>query len=493
MKSNFAQRWLTIICQTLTDTNSAIFVMPDSENQALQTLAKWPEDLSELDDFTLIIQYVLAKNEHVSVLNVQQADKSLCDFFAQPVFFKSELLGFIVIKVKTLPKERHLEIFNLLQQSTQWFELTDNNKGQTNDFYASVIGLLAACIEQKSYREALIGLVTEITASLNCEQVAIGEFENQHSKIVALSNSAQFDDRSNFIQKIADAMDEAIEQDSLILYPDSQSSLIQRAHQELARKFGSGAMLTIPLMKDQSVFGAITLLRSEESPFDAETAQLCKLSISLLSPFLALKKAEEQSLFSKIIATIKLRFAGLLGFKHLKKKLAIASLFGLFVTAALLKGEFKLTADAVLEGKMQRVVAAPIEGFLLSASVRAGDTVREGNVMATLDDSDLKLELSKLNGQLQKFRREYREALSTNDLVKVSVISAQIDQATAEMELTKQQLQKIVLTAPFDSVVIEGDLSQMLGSPVERGDMLFKIAPLEGYRIILKVDESLIS
>jgi multidrug resistance efflux pump len=105
----------------------------------------------------------------------------------------------------------------------------------------------------------------------------------------------------------------------------------------------------------------------------------------------------------------------------------------------------------------------------------------------------LQLELSKLNGQLQKFRREYREALSTSDLVKVRVVSAEIDQVTAEKELTQQQLQKIVLTAPFDSVVIEGDLSQMLGSPVERGDMLFKIAPLEGYRIILKVDERLIS
>ena len=32
--------------------------------------------------------------------------------------------------------------------------------------------------------------------------------------------------------------------------------------------------------------------------------------------------------------------------------------------------------------------------------------------------------------------------------------------------------------------------SQLLGSPVERGDTLFKIAPLSGYRIILKVDES---
>ena len=73
------------------------------------------------------------------------------------------------------------------------------------------------------------------------------------------------------------------------------------------------------------------------------------------------------------------------------------------------------------------------------------------------------------------------------------VIKEQISQIDAEIDLIEQQMKSIHLTAPFDGVVIEGDLSQMLGSPVERGDSLFKIAPLEGYRIILKVDEREIS
>ena len=96
---------------------------------------------------------------------------------------------------------------------------------------------------------------------------------------------------------------------------------------------------------------------------------------------------------------------------------------------------------------------------------------------------------SKLNGALQKSRREYREAQSSRDLVGVRVIKEQINQILAQIELIEQQLQSINLTAPFDGVVIEGDLSQALGSPVERGDTLFKIAPLNDYRIILKVDE----
>ena len=55
--------------------------------------------------------------------------------------------------------------------------------------------------------------------------------------------------------------------------------------------------------------------------------------------------------------------------------------------------------------------------------------------------------------------------------------------------MIEEQLHRIRVTAPFDSFVVSGDLSQSLGSPVERGDILFEVAPLDEYRVILKIDE----
>ena len=37
--------------------------------------------------------------------------------------------------------------------------------------------------------------------------------------------------------------------------------------------------------------------------------------------------------------------------------------------------------------------------------------------------------------------------------------------------------------------MVSGDLSQLLGAPVEQGKVLFQIAPLDAYRVILEVDE----
>lgn len=493
MKNRFAQKWLDILCQTLPGMHSALLMVVGDTQASLRPLAKWPADFSQTSDFNPILKFTLNKNQNVCIPNVLQPDQNHYDFFGLPIFSDARLLGVLVIKCQHQTAERQQATLKNLEQSLEWWQLATLRLDQNDAFYASVVGLLVASFEQHSYREVLISLATELTRRFDCEKVAIGEYKDHHSSVVAISNNAQLEARSNLLQKIADTMDEAIEQDSIVVMPDAKPRVVQRAHQELSRKFGYGSLLTVPLLHDSVFMGAISLMRSEEQPFDTDSIRLCEQAFALIAPFLALKKAEEHSLTVKIANAWKQRLSEWLGVKHLKSKLTGFVIALLLLLGSLLRSDFNLTADAVLEGKMQRVVAAPINGFLLSASVRAGDAVKQGDMMASLDNAELQLELSKLEGQLQKARREYREALSIGDLVKVRVISAQIAQAEAEMELTRQQLQKVSLTAPFDGIVIEGDLSQKLGSPVERGETLFKLAPLEGYRIILKVDERLIS
>ena len=72
----------------------------------------------------------------------------------------------------------------------------------------------------------------------------------------------------------------------------------------------------------------------------------------------------------------------------------------------------------------------------------------------------------------------------------VQVLSAQVQQAEAQYALVTDRMSRVQVTAPFDGVIISGDLSQLIGSPVELGKQLFEIAPLESYRVILQVDET---
>jgi len=51
----------------------------------------------------------------------------------------------------------------------------------------------------------------------------------------------------------------------------------------------------------------------------------------------------------------------------------------------------------------------------------------------------------------------------------MSVLAAQINQVEAGLGLVSDKLARTVLVAPYDGVVISGDLSQLLGTPVEQG------------------------
>jgi multidrug resistance efflux pump len=163
----------------------------------------------------------------------------------------------------------------------------------------------------------------------------------------------------------------------------------------------------------------------------------------------------------------------------------------LFFTFA--KGDYRIAADTYLEGSIQRVIVAPFDGYISESYVRPGDTVKEGMLLAKLDDNDLMLERVKLESQREQYLKEYRDALGQAERSKISILKAQLGQVEAQLSITDAQLSRINIKAPFDGVIVSGDLSQKLGAPSERGDVLFEIAPSEAYRVILEVDERDIS
>jgi multidrug resistance efflux pump len=134
-------------------------------------------------------------------------------------------------------------------------------------------------------------------------------------------------------------------------------------------------------------------------------------------------------------------------------------------------------------------VVAGFAGYISSAPRRAGDIVRKGEELATLDDREMQLERVRWQSQESQTSRQYHQALGSGNAAQVQIFSAQVAQTKAHLDLLDERIARTKITAPFDGVVVTGDLSQSLGSPVERGDVLFELAPLDSYRAILQVDE----
>lgn len=161
----------------------------------------------------------------------------------------------------------------------------------------------------------------------------------------------------------------------------------------------------------------------------------------------------------------------------------------LFALLLFARGEYRVRASATLEGEVHRAVVAPFDGYVESALASAGDLVQAGELLATLQQRDLDLEHEKRSLERDELGRLYDRALAQLDHSELRVLTARKAQADLELQLLDERRARTQLTAPFDGVVVAGDLSRSLGAPVERGQVLFEVAPLEGYRVILQVDE----
>jgi len=92
-------------------------------------------------------------------------------------------------------------------------------------------------------------------------------------------------------------------------------------------------------------------------------------------------------------------------------------------------------------------------------------------------------------GQQEELLKQLRQAMAERNPSQLQVLRAQLEQVRAQLARAEDQLARTQVTAPFDGVVVSGDLSQSLGAPVERGAVLYEVAPLTGFRVILEVDE----
>jgi RND family efflux transporter MFP subunit len=302
----------------------------------------------------------------------------------------------------------------------------------------------------------------------------------------------QFDRRANLLNAISQAMTEALDQREPVVFPQEADArpVVALAHAELAQASGAGGILSAPLVtKEGRAVGALTLERAPGLRFDAPTVELVEALAAMLAPLVALRQTEQRSLAAHAASSAAGVWERLAGPRHGGFKLGALLVAALALFLALATGEYRVSAEARVEGEIQRALTAPFPGFVRESALRAGDTVKAGALLARLDDRDLRLERTRLEAQVEQYGRQYRDAMARRDRAQAGIVSAQSEGARAQLALVEEQLARTDIVAPFDGVLVSGDLTQSLGAPLERGQTLFEIAPLDAYRVVLEVDE----
>jgi len=485
------QEWLAWQCRMISGVVIGVLFLPaPAEGQTLSPVAIWPDEQESSPQFADIAQRALEEKRGL-ILPRQQCGQN-CDLLAYPLLVDGKPVAVMVVAITMRSEPQQRAILQLMQWGGMWMDSMVRQQIVSEQAHsATLFELISTTLEQAPLHAVAMKITNLLADRLGCERASIGLRHGMQIRLEAMSRIARFDSRSQLVRAIEAAMEEAVDQESLVLMPpDKQEALlINRAHLQLADRHGNHNTCTVPLPGAAGAIGAITLERPPGLLFDRSSVALCNKAARLIGPALELKRREARPLLVKAFAALGLGVVHLFGSRHLKLKLSLVAGAAVVALLSILQGEYRITSLATLEGKIQQAVVAPQEGYIQSANVRAGDLVKQGDLLASLEDRDLDLQRQKWQIEREKLVKEYHEALAKRDRTALSILRARIDQAEAELRLVEEQLKRTRLLAPVDGVVVSGDLSQSLGAPVKTGELLFQVAPLDNYRVSLQVDE----
>ena len=459
--------WLTLLCQLLPGVKRAIVV----RQQKQSVMAHWPDGQCQSDDLIAGVQAQPLSDD--------------CTFVAQPdsddtwVFYKivnnKMLLGTLCLELPLSPRQ-YDTTERLIIWSSAWLDLIVKNNRERAAGFENILSVLTQATALESLQENSYTLATTLSKLYGFSQVIIcmqykGKFVTQ-----AVSNVLAFERKA--------------EQFYLL-----EKSLGRKgAALSMGAEFSHWLHIQKPLLNCESIalvhngqcYGAIVCLWPSGRKLDSQTLAQLNTIARHIGPIYASQAKLKEPLIWRSYHRWQRYWQSLN--KNQKALFYIAPLC-LVLISVFVPVSHKVKGEANLEGEIQRAIVAPEDGYLSQADVKAGEVLQKGQVLALLDQKSILLEIKRWQSEKQEYEGQYNRELNALNHTQMQIAKSKMAQAEAKLELYKQRLQRLTITAPIDGVVIKGDLSRALGTPVERGQVLYEMAPVDAFKLVIMVPE----
>jgi len=353
----------------------------------------------------------------------------------------------------------------------------------------------ADVVAQERFGPATLALVNGLAARCEAVQVVLGWRHGSSDQVhtVAISHRDKFDRFSTPLALTDDALDEALDHDGgLHLAPPAAGiqPLPTPAHDLLQASLGPVHLVSLPLRRGDAAPRAVLLLAfgAAHAPDAALRARLAQLMAPLL-PWLETLHGQARAWPLRLGDALRSQARALLGPSGVGLKATAVGASVLLLYALFAHWDYRVSAIGQLATDSTRIISAQFDGRVDQAQPSAGDTVRAGSVLATLDTRELRQQETDAQAERKRYLAEADKARAANALADLEVATARAAQAGARLARLTDLLVQAEHRAPFDGVVVEGERKELQGAPVRKGDKLYRLARVEGLYATLMVPE----
>ena len=445
--------------------------------------------LNELGDSAV------AENHSVRVFEARSG--ALASDCAIAVRFSLESASEAVVGAFFLPERSQSEtkaattLLRLVQDTPSLYQLQRASRDSqvALSHFTSVLDLMALLNAQHRYMAVAMTLCNELASRHKCDRVCLGWREGDYVRLQAMSHTEKFERKMEAVKALEQTMEESLDQDEMIVWPRPEGDTrVSRDHEKYAGEHDIKHLCSLPLRLNGPSVGVITCERNSE-PFTEEEQRLLTLFAEMAVRRLSELKRTDRWFGARMMTGAREKLGKLVGVEHTwAKVIAVLVAVGL---AVLFFGKmnYRVEAPFIVRTENVAILSAPFEGYIEEVPVQLGDVVPNKGVLLKLDTRELLLQEAAAAADLDRFTREAEKARANNSLAEMRIAQAQAEQAQARLALVRHRLKESSLVAPFDGVIVEGDLKKRIGAPVKQGDVLFKVARTDRMYIECNVDE----
>ena len=374
------------------------------------------------------------------------------------------------------------------QTVCQWQQMRlASNQSAVNKNLHNAFGLARGLSQTDNSPAAARVMVNYLQTALNCNQVTLSLCPDAKSATIsAISGVEQVDVRSEFADHTIAALQQPLLESQKLEFSvgSEKSSAAELALENYCIISNCDGVIAIPILDAGGKAIGSILIGCEKKQFldpafHANTQQI----IDLVSEHLQTVLRVNDSLINSALSR----------FNKLKQS---ATARNIAIATAVLIGvlcvpmPYRVWCDCNVQPVERRFVAAPYEGVLAQSLVRGGDQVAAQQVVARLDGRLLRGELAGVQAEFDVAKKRRDLALATGDVAQSQIAKSEMQRYLAKVTILKQRLGNLEVRSPINGIVITGDLEKAVGVPLENGQTLFEIAPLETMVAEIGIPES---
>ncbi len=313
--SAFCQAWLNIQCASAPGARAGIVLM-ECEDRSFAPVAIWPAGPCDVTPLKEVAEEALTTGRAAMRGAPEESGRT---HVAYPVTAGEHICGVVVLDLDGRSAPALQETLRNIHWGVGWIASMGWRHRAEEDQKrlkrgAAAVDLLAVAQEHSTLEASAMAIANELALQLGVDRVAIGRLVKGDIKILAMSHGAWFKKRSDAVDVVEAAMEEALDQKSTIVFPPPPGpTRITLAHGRLAGASHAQHLASVLVSDRGETTGVITLERKEGEPFSPDELLMCEAMAAMVGPAIEMRAREQRWISGRIRGEAHKFLEGLVG------------------------------------------------------------------------------------------------------------------------------------------------------------------------------------